>query len=288
MDRQPGFLESDLVPVSAEHARFHVIPVPYERTTSYGKGTALGPAAILEASQQLEVFDGAGSPGEAGIHTQPAVDCTGAAGEVMDAIAARVGRALDMGALPVMLGGEHTVTLGAALALKARGIEAGFVQFDAHADLRAEYEGSEYSHACVMRRVHELGFSILQLGVRDLCREEAQYRQNAQGIHFFDAEELRHGLPERPIVPAGFPDLIYITFDVDGLDAAVMPATGTPQPGGLGWYDALDLLRAVTTDRRVVGMDIVELAPQPLFHGATFTAAKLTYRMMGMGSQASW
>jgi agmatinase len=282
MEKQLGFLESDLVPASPDRARFHVIPVPYERTTSYGKGAALGPAAILEASQQLEPFDGERAPGEQGIHTQPSVDCSGEPEQVMAAIAERVGSALDHGALPVMLGGEHTVTLGAAIALKKRGIEAGFVQFDAHADLRNSYEGSPYSHACVMRRVHELGFPIMQLGVRDLCLEEVEYRRREQGILFIDGDRLRHGCPEEGILPAWFPKTLYITFDVDGLDSSLMPATGTPQPGGLGWYDALDLLHAAAAQRRVIGMDIVELAPNPHLHGATFVAAKLTYRMMGL------
>ncbi len=276
-----GFLASEYPPAPAATAGFHVIPVPLETSVSYGRGTAAGPAAILAASQQLEASDGRFAPGRAGIHTQAPVSCAGARSQVIARIASRVARARAAGAAPLILGGEHTVTLGAARAFKAAGMRVGFVQFDAHADLRDAYEGSPFSHASVMRRVSELGFSIVQFGVRALCAEEADYRRRA-GVVAYDAERLsRRALPVRPL-PADFPKAIYITFDVDGFDPAVMPATGTPVPGGLFWQDAMLLLERIATGRRVVGADVVELAPIRGLHHADFAAALLAHRLMGL------
>ncbi len=275
------FLASEYPPASAGAAGFHVIPVPMETSVSYGAGTAAGPAAILAASQQLEASDGRFAPGRAGIHTQPPVACAGTPAQVVGRIEARVSRALAAGAVPLILGGEHTVTLGAARAFKAAGLSVGFVQFDAHADLRDAYEGSPLSHASVMRRVSELGFPIVQFGVRALCAEEVAYRCKA-GVVAYDAERLaRRPPPARPL-PAAFPKALYITFDVDGLDPAVMPATGTPVPGGLFWQAAMLLLERITAGRRVVGADVVELAPIRGLHHADFTAALLAHRLMGL------
>jgi agmatinase len=284
--KNKGFLASEYVPAPARHAAYHVIPVPMETSVSYGGGTAAGPNAILAASQQLEATDGRFSPGRAGIHTQPAVSCSGAPAQVIARVEGRVARALTAGAAPLILGGEHTVTLGAARAFQAAGMKVGFVQFDAHADLRDAYEGSALSHASVMRRVSELGFPIIQFGVRALCADEADYRRQT-GVIAYDAERLaRRPLPSRPfparLIPAGFPKLVYITFDVDGLDPAVMPATGTPVPGGLFWQDAMLLLERIATGRRVVGADVVELAPIRGLHHADFAAALLAHRLMGL------
>ncbi len=281
-----SFLDTGYPNAPAGRARFHVIPAPMETTVSYGGGTARGPRAILEASRQLEDFDGRGCPGEQGIHTQPAVKP--AAGSTplgerwLEAIERAVAKALGVGAVPAVLGGEHTVTLGAARAYRAAGREIGFLHFDAHADLRDRYEGTPFSHACVMRRVHELGFPLVQLGTRAYCQEERDYRAaNPRTIRAYDADRMAaDGLPARWI-PAGFPDDVFITFDLDGLDPSILPATGTPVPGGLGWYDALDLIQAVAARKTIVGFDVVELAPIRGLHHADFTAARLVYALMG-------
>lgn len=275
------FLASEYSPASAEDARFHIIPVPYERTVSYGAGTAHGPEAILEASQQLEAFDGAGYPGALGIHTTDAVDVSGTPEDVLNRIGQSVSAAVAADALPVVLGGEHSVTFGAVRALTKVHDHMGVIQIDAHADLRDRYDDTPWSHACVMRRVVALGVPVLQIGVRSLCREEIDVRESC-GVSHLDARDIHRGQSLADVLPPDFPEDVYVTFDVDGLDAAVMPATGTPEPGGLPFFQSLDFVSEAIAGRRVVGLDVVELAPQPGLHHADYTAAKLTYLLMGL------
>lgn len=283
---QTAFLASEYAPVAPHEAAFHIIPAPLEQSVSYGGGTARGPQAILEASQQLEAWDGHSAPGEAGLYTAPAIPCSGPVETVLERIEAAVREALACRACPVLLGGEHTVTLGALRALAATGEPFGIVQFDAHADLRPSYEGSIYSHACVMHRaVADLGLPLAQFAVRDMSREEADVRQR-YGVICHDAEAIaRQGLPDNPL-PHDFPRRLYISFDVDGFDASLMPATGTPSPGGLFWHQALLILEACLRGRTVAGLDVVELAPIPGLHHADFTAAKLVHALMGFAQRA--
>ena len=285
--KYPPFLGSEHAPAPADQAAFHVIPVPMELSVSYGAGAANGPAAILAASDQLEAYERGGFPCAGGIHTTRPVRPTPAKAKDpeawLKAIEKAVGHALDCGARPVVLGGEHTVTLGALMAYKVRGAKIGIVHFDAHADLRDEYEGSALSHACVLRRCHELGFPVAQFATRAYCEEEADYRAaHPKALFACDGEDLALKGPPSPILPKGFPRQVYVTFDVDGLDPAIMPATGTPVPGGLLWYSALFILREIASTRTIVGCDVVELAPIPGLHHADFTAAKLTQRLMGL------
>ncbi len=279
------FHGTDVDPSPPEEALFHVIPVPYEKTTSYGKGTAHGPSAILEASQQLELFDGYDVPAERGIHTYAPISCEDEPGTVLDAIASRVGRVATLGKLPILLGGEHTVTLGAIRGLQATGVDVGIVQFDAHADLRASYEGDSLSHACVMRRIHELKRPIAQIGVRALCLAEHEFRSEERIPHL-DADQIAKGSTADKLLPPSFPEHIYITFDVDAFDLSIMPATGTPEPGGLTWYKALELLTAIAKGRNIVGFDVVELAPIAGLHACEFTVAKLAYNLMGLAARS--
>lgn len=288
-----GFLASELEatpPNTRETAFFHIIPAPLEATVSYGGGTGHGPAAILAASQQLELWDGESVPARLGIHTHPAVDCSGTAADpqsvppALERIRAVVADVAARGGFPIVLGGEHTVSYGALAALAERFGRFGVIQFDAHADLRDSYEGTPWSHACVMRRaVADLGLPLVQFGVRALCLEEVEARQR-YGVRFYDAAELAAGAT--PEMPSDFPDLVYLSFDVDGLDPAIMPATGTPVPGGLGWYQALELARNALHGRTAIGCDVVELAPVPGLHAADFTAARLAYALMGLVERA--
>lgn len=280
-DPMPAFLGSETHHQDPALSLFHVIPVPYEKTVSYGMGANRGPAAILEASWYLEAFDGVGIPAEKGIYTWYPVDCRGGPEQVLSEIQKTVAAVFRERKIPVILGGEHTVTLGAARALKHHMENSGIIQLDAHADLRNVFDGTRYSHACVMRRVHELGTPLIQVGVRSLCLEEHVFRES-NAIQHYDAEGLfPGGLPDGWL-PEDFPDNVYVTIDVDALDPSLMPATGTPEPGGLSWYMALDVLRSIAEQRRVVGFDLVELAPIPGLHACEFTAAKLIYAFMGM------
>ncbi len=278
-----NFLESEFVPATPEAAKVHIIPAPMELSVSYGGGAKNGPAAILAASQQLEAFDGSGFPGKDALHTQSAVKPKQAknAHAWVEAIEAQVMQALACGAAPLVLGGEHTVTLGAACAFADAGEEIGFVHFDAHADLRNVYEDSPLSHACVMRRVHELGFPLIQIGTRAYCEEERDYRlANKKTITAYDAEAIASGQMPYAFIPKKFPKKIYMTFDVDGFDPAMMPATGTPVPGGLFWFDVIHLLDRVAAHGQIVGADVVELAPMKGLAHPDFTAARLCQQLI--------
>lgn len=276
------FFASEIAEVAPERARFHVVPVPYEKTVSYGNGTAKGPEAILQASSQLERFDGESDPGAEGIYTWPAIDCSGKPEKVIDLISSSVRRILGLKKIPVVLGGEHTVTWGVIKGyLDAGEKDFGVVQIDAHADLRDAYEGDKYSHASVMRRVVEAGVPLVQLGCRAYCEEERAARKLYK-VLAFDAMALAPRGTSRIKLPKKFPPKVFFTLDVDGIDPSVLPATGTPVPGGLGWYQTLGLFESVARQRRIIGFDVMEFAPIPNFHAFDFAAALLTYKMMGI------
>lgn len=283
---QKGFLESEYKPAPEKGATFWIIPCPMEKSVSYGKGTAAGPDAILEASQELEAMENGIAPGNGGIYTCPPINCEGTPEAVLTRIEAVVEKALGNSAIPVLLGGEHTVSLGALRALKywtdKKGEKFGVVQFDAHADMRDEYKGERLSHATVMRRaLEELDVPFVQFAAREISPEEMEVRER-YGITHYDAYFLaRVGLPEQPL-PEDFPRNIYISFDVDALDSSLMPATGTPSPGGMSWKETHFILESCIRDHNVSGMDVVELAPIAGLHHADFTAAKLVHLLMAL------
>ena len=277
--KQLNFHGEDVAPTPPEEALFHVIPVPMEMSVSYGAGTAAGPAAILEASRQLELFTGGNIPAEHGIYTAPPVTCSGSCETTLRHIEERVAATLSLNKIPVVLGGEHTITCGVIEALKKHHKDFGVIQFDAHADLRDSYQGSRYSHACVMRRIHEQSIPIYQLGTRSYSLEEHNYRRQHK-VPFRDSEDIWKNGAEL-LLPDTFPGKVFITFDIDGLDGAIMPATGTPVPGGLGWHQAMMLIEAIMESRVCIGFDVVELAPVDNLHGPNFAAAQLVYNMMG-------
>ncbi|UWQ01825.1 agmatinase [Aliiroseovarius crassostreae] len=274
------FLDSELSETErSEAARFHVIPVPLERTVSYGSGTQAGPAAILDASNELERLCNGKEPCTNGIFTHAPVDCDGPLPEVMERIAGETEAVVKAGKLPVTLGGEHSLSYGAVMGVaRALGQPIGVVQVDAHADLRVAYQGEKHSHASVMHLLSEEGIRLAQFGVRALCPQEAESRI-ANNVFHVDAEDLVTGNILAVDLPEDFPELVYVSFDVDGLDPSQMPATGTPVPGGLGFYQALRLVEHALKGRRCVGMDVVELAPNGQ-DAWDFTAAQITYRLM--------
>lgn len=278
----PIFLGSEFEHPQAEDAFFHVLPVPYEESVSYGGGTSLGPKAILEASWQLETWDGKSKPCDLGIHTLPPIDMVGDAAEIIDRIAAATTAILKAGKFPVVLGGEHTVTYGVIKGYLDAGIkDFGVVQIDAHADLRDAYEGNPYSHASVMKRVVDEGIPLYQLGIRAYCEEEMQIREQ-HGVHFDDADYLVPKGIDHVALPDDFPKKVFFTLDIDGMDPSIFPSTGTPVPGGLGWYQTLALFQSVVDQREIIGFDVMEFAPIAGFHSYEFSAALLTHKMMGM------
>ena len=275
-----------------ETSRAAILPVPFERTTSYGKGTGEGPAAILRASHALELYDEEleAETFEMGIATLPpflpeAHDLEEALGELR----AEARRHVEAGKFLVSLGGEHSIT--SALAFAAQdGFEAsggtgdvGVVQFDAHADLRAEYEGTPWSHAAVMRRIVEAGMPTLAVGIRSLSTPEARLVRD-EGLpvvwgHEMAQEEAALRRFERLLET--LPETVYLTFDIDYFDPSLVPATGTPEPGGGTWYPTLAMLRELFRTKRVIAMDLVELAPASGHHASDFLAAKLVYKCLG-------
>ena len=278
----PIFLGSEIDQPAPDQAMFHVLPVPFEKTVSYGGGTGQGPSTILHASWQLEEWDGKSKPCEAGIYTCEPVDCEVKADKVMENIAGATTAIVEQGAIPVVLGGEHTVTYGVIKGLIDAGItDFGVVQIDAHADLRQAYEGDLLSHASVMKRIVDLGVPLYQLGIRALCEEEIGFRDEFD-VGYQDAADLVMNNIQHVDLPADFPQKVFFTVDVDGLDPSVFPSTGTPVPGGLGWYQTLNLFESVARQRQIIGFDVMEFAPIKGFHAYDFAASMLTYNLMGI------
>lgn len=282
MEDYPIFLGSEIEQPEPEQALFHVLPVPYEKSVSYGGGTALGPNAILQASWQLEEWDGKSKPCDEGIYTCEPVDCSVVPQQVIDNIAKATADIVKSGGMPVVLGGEHTVTYGVIKGLRDAGIEDfGIVQIDAHADLRQAYEGDFLSHASVMKRAVDMGIPLYQLGIRAYCEEEMAFREEF-GVLYQDADELVPNRIQSIELPDDFPQKVFFTLDIDGMDPSVFPSTGTPVPGGLDWYQTLNLFESVAKQREIIGFDIMEFAPIEGFHAYDFSASLLTYKLMGI------
>ncbi|EMR12038.1 Agmatinase [Methylophaga lonarensis MPL] len=285
-EHYPIFLGSEIDQADPQQAMFHVLPVPYEKTVSYGGGTRLGPSAILNASWQLEKWDGKCNPCDLGIHTCAAVDCSVAPEQVIENIANATAEIVRNGGIPVVLGGEHTVTYGVLKGLKDAGMEDfGIVQIDAHADLRQAYEGDILSHASVMKRAVDMGIPLYQLGIRAFCEEEMQIREQF-GVYYQDADALVPNNITSITLPDDFPENVFFTVDIDGMDPSVFPSTGTPVPGGLGWYQTLQLFESVAKQRRIIGFDVMEFAPIEGFHAYDFAASLLTYKLMGITARS--
>ncbi len=267
-----------------QDARAVVIPFGLEASVSYGSGTARGPAAIMAASQQLELFDEE-------LWREPYLDYGIAAiaepkiadtvPKALDQLEGIVEAVLDAGKVPFTIGGEHSLTAGAIRPFARRHKDLVVLQFDAHADLRDGYLGEHYSHAAAMRRVLDFEhISMVQVGIRAISSGEVEFLEKNRHrlqIHWgkdqarWDIDEIVRPLRGKPV---------YITFDIDGLDGAVMPATGTPTPGGMQYLQALSILRRACEVGNVVGMDLVELAPIEGFHAYDFLAAQLSYKML--------
>jgi agmatinase len=266
-----------------ERARFSIVPVAYEGTVTYGTGTKNGPAAIIAASREVELFDPVSGVemSDFGIYTLPEVSATAKGpARMAERVRSVIAGELDAGRTPIMLGGEHSITAGAVQAFHRKYPDLSVLQIDAHADLRDAYQGSPYSHASVMRRVHEICPHVA-VGPRNCSLEEKEFIDAAK-IPIYWAKDIlgRHDWYGRCLEQLS--ETVYLTFDLDGLDPSIMPAVGTPEPGGLGWYDTLDFLDAVFAKKNVVGADVVELAPIPGILYPDFTAARLVAAILQM------
>jgi agmatinase len=258
------------------------LPIPYDLTSTYMSGSRRGPWAILEASTHMELFDEElqGETFRLGFHTlDPPETLASSPADMICRIQGHAERVVQAGKFPVLIGGEHTVTLGMARALKRLHPTLSFLQLDAHADLREEYEGTPMSHACVGRRLAEMG-PLVQVGIRSLSREERVYLGESSVRSFFWHElHLREDWMEE--VAAGLGEEVYVTIDLDVLDPAIMPAVGTPEPGGFSWATLTPFLRHLARKKKIVGFDVVELTPIPGMIAPDFLAAKLIYRFLG-------
>jgi len=266
-----------------DRAKVAVIPAPFDQTTSYLPGTRFGPAAIINASKQVEFYDEEldREPYEIGIATLSEIEVEPAEIEAGMRRLEEVAAELDSrGIVPLTLGGEHSLTLAPVAALRRRYPDLSVLQLDAHLDLRDSYQGTKLSHASVMRRIRDLGVPTVAVGIRSVSREEADY-VHAERAPVFLAREIRsQGLPVDAIL-AELRNPVYLTIDLDAFDPAYVPGVGTPEPGGLTWDEGLRLVRALFERRQVVGIDVVELCPIPGQIVSEFFAAKLVNKLIG-------
>ncbi len=267
---------------SLRDATFVVVPVPYDLTSTYQSGSRRGPAAILEASSNMELYDEELGKETylAGIHTVSPLEADARGPKQMiSAVRDRISKIVAKNKIPVLLGGEHSISLGAVQALKERYPKLSVLQLDAHADLRDSYQQSPYSHACVGRRISEI-CTLVQAGIRSLSAEEAVFLRQGT-VKSFSADFIAEHQNWVERVCSHLRGDIFITMDLDVFDPSIMPSTGTPEPGGLLWRDVLKLLKKVSRSCAIRGFDVVELAPLPGMVAPDFTAAKLIYRLMG-------
>lgn len=277
-----NFLGLSSSETSYEKARFIVIPIPYDTTESYRTGSRNGPHQIIDASRYVELFDLElkQEPYEKGIFTLDEMETVrGNVTETLDRIRLSVARVLGDGKTPMLIGGEHTVTLGGVNALPK---DTLVVVLDAHADLRDSYEGDKFSHACVMRRIIEGGRSVVEIGVRSLSQDEFKFAEE-KGLTIFYRERLRKDLKGalnaiRRIIDE---KTVYLSVDVDVLDPSEAPAVSTPEPDGLSFWEAKEIIRAVCCSSQVCGVDTVEVTPIPGSVVTEFLAAKMLYKIVG-------
>jgi len=262
-------------------AQVAILPVPFEFTTSYGTGTKKGPEAIIAASPYLEFYDEEldFEPWLSGIYTAEPVPCHGRVNDILEQVSHTAQEIVKQNKFLITLGGEHTISAGLYTGIHKQFDELSVLQLDAHSDLRDTYEGDKYSHACVMRRIWEINPNIFQLGIRSLCAEEKRFISD-QNIKLKYAQELHeHGFSAE--IFGQLRKNIYLTIDVDFFDPAVIPSTGTPEPGGFGWVETMDFLRKLFSRKNIVAVDVVELSPNKNHTHADFTVAKMIYKIIG-------
>lgn len=287
---EPQSVENPLAEVS-------LLPIPYDFTTSYRPGARFGPTAILNASLQVELFDeelawDASQCLEFKVEPEVAANANSPESMMNDVREAAL-RILRQDRFLFSLGGEHSLSAPLIAAHKEKYPDLHVIQIDAHGDLRENFNGTGHSHASVMRRVVDMDIPLTQIGLRNISEEEYSFlRENPQlPIHQWKAVNLRNSQGWSNLLEylnTSIKGPIYLTIDVDGLDPSVIPATGTPEPGGLGWWDILEILKAVCRNNRVIGADLMELAPHPGLEYANFAAAKLCYKILTYVFYPKW
>ncbi len=275
------FLEEELSnkEKSFDCSKFHILPIPLEKTVSYGKGTSRAPETIIEASNQLERNHN--SPCDFGIYTHDAIDCSLNFNLIFKNIENVIFEILKKNKIPVCIGGEHSLTFGVIKGFKKKyensNEDFGIIQFDAHADLRKTYSRNINSHATVMYKIHKENIPIFQFGVRAQSDEEIKLRDELN-IYYKTIDDYRKNLNIK--LPKKFPKNVYITFDSDCLDPSVMPATGTPVPNGLYYNETFLILEKLIKNRKIIGFDYVEFTPIENFHAYDYISANIVYDLM--------
>jgi agmatinase len=260
-----------------ENARVAILPIPFDVSSTWMKGSEKGPEAIIEASANMELYD---IETDTEVYRQGIFTCepvvASAAEEMLKKSRSKVAELLNDGKLVVALGGEHTASLGVIQAYHERYPAMSVLHLDAHADTRDTYEGDKFSHACVMARVRELTKEIVSVGIRSMDASEVEGMDRSR-VYFAHELHGRHGWAEEVLTK--LTDEVYVTVDLDVFDPGIMPSTGTPEPGGLGWYQVLNLLKTVASHKKIVGFDVVELRPTEN-KAPDFLAAKLIYTLL--------
>jgi len=280
----PGYLDLPAELSRYESARIAVLPCPFDGTSTYGKGADRGPARLIEASGQVEMWDMEldRKVCELGIVTLPAVKFVDDdPAKAVAAIERAASRPVNDGKFLLGLGGEHSVSIGLTRAVRAKHGSFSLLHVDAHADLRADYHGSPYNHACAIHAIAEddRKAAIVSIGIRGASEEEMAYAKE-RGVHLFPGHELhrrKHWIRDAVKL---LRDPVYVSIDLDGLDPSIMPSTGTPVPGGLGWRDVVDLVIEIGKRKKVIACDVNELKPDPVNHHSEFLAALLSYKML--------
>ncbi len=273
LDMEPEFSK-------LENSKYVLIPVAYDGTSTFVKGADKGPQAIIDASDSIELYD---VPLEiesykVGIHTDKPKFSFASPQTMVAEVYDRVNHFLNMNKHIALLGGEHSVSVGAIKAMSERFGDLSVLQIDAHADLRDEYHDSPYNHACVMRRAQEYA-NVVQVGIRNVCIEE---KPNIVPENIFYAHKIHNDNKWMQQAIDRLTENVYLTIDLDGFDPSVVPSTGTPLPGGLGWYQVLDFLELLIKSRKIVGFDVVELCPNPAEKSSDVLAAVLVYKIISM------
>ncbi len=280
-----NFLDLRSLPV--KEAEAVILPIPYEATTTYGAGTREGPEAILSASRQVELWDEDDNwDPSAAIRlatASPILPEVAGPQAMVEKIKRVVQPWISQGKLICALGGEHTISVALLQACQTRYPDFSVVTLDAHADMRDSYDGSKLSHACVMRRVYELGRPLTLMGVRSYSQDEYQLLRVAPRLKLFKARDLNTpaGWDQALEHLKGIPGPVYLSIDLDALDPGIMPAVGTPEPGGLSYEQVLTIIATLAQRGPIIGLDLVELAPIPGHRVSEFTAARLLYKALG-------